>query len=171
MAVGATCAGASARIHIPPEREIRLKSILAILIMTLVCAQPASARTEVSPPDRSSENLASVALIGANLALAAQLGRHLQHDLPSKTWGWIGVGAGAASLVLGGKELTSFPGGVFVTGALITVLGTMQLTSHGDEVQPRGSEDGLSRAWSISPLVTSAKESGLGFGILTRVGF
>jgi hypothetical protein len=148
-----------------------LKSILAILIITLVCAQPASARTEVSPPDTSSEDLASVALIGANLALAAQLGRHLQHDLPGRTWGWIGVGAGAASLVLGGKEWTSFPGGVFATGALVAVLGTVQLTRHGDEAQPRGSEDGLSRAWSISPMVTSAKESGLGFGILTRVGF
>ncbi len=148
-----------------------MKSILAILITTLVAAPPASARTEASPPNRSSENLASVALIGANLALAAQLGRHLQRDHPGRTWGWIGVGAGAASLVLGGKELTSFPGGVFATGALVAVLGTVQLTRHGDEAQPRGSEDGLSRAWSISPMVTSAKESGLGFGILTRVGF
>jgi hypothetical protein len=148
-----------------------MKSILAIFMIMFLCAQPATARTELSPPDRSSEDLASVALIGANLTLAAQLGRHLQHDLPGRTWGWIGVGAGAASLVLGGKEWTSFPGGVFATGALVAVLGTVQLTHYGDEAQPRGAGDGLSRAWSISPMVTSAKESGLGFGILTRVGF
>ncbi|MBK7048325.1 MAG: hypothetical protein IPH48_17860 [bacterium] len=148
-----------------------MKSILAILIITLVCAQPASARTEVSPPDTSSEDLASVALIGANLALAAQLGRHLQHDLPGRTWGWIGVGAGAASLVLGGKEWTSFPGGVFATGALVAVLGTVQLTSHGDVAEPRSGGDVMSRSVSISPLVTSSGMSGMGIGILTRVAF
>jgi hypothetical protein len=32
------------------KESARVKSILAILIMTLVCAQPASARTEASPP-------------------------------------------------------------------------------------------------------------------------
>lgn len=74
MAVATTCAGASARIHIPLEREIRLKSILAILVITLVSAQLASAGTEVSQHDTRSEDLASAALIGANLALAAQLG-------------------------------------------------------------------------------------------------
>ncbi len=148
-----------------------MKSILAILVTTLVSAQLASARTEVSPPNRSSENVASVALIGANLTLAAQLGRHLQHDLPGRTWGWIGVGAGAASLVLGGKEWTSFPGGVFATGALVAVLGTMQLTRHGDVAEPRSGGDVMSRSVSISPLVTSSGMSGMGIGILTRVAF
>ncbi len=167
-----TCAGASAQIHIPLELETRLKSILAIFIMALLCALPESARADVfQQPDTSSEDRAGFALIGANLVLAAQIGRHLQQDIPVKTWGWVGVGAGTASIALGATETTSFSAGVTVAGALVTVLGAMQLVHDSDATEPQGRSDVSSHSLSFAPLMTSSEKSGCGIGILTRLAF
>ncbi len=146
--------------------------MLVILTLSLACTLPVSARADVfAPHETRTEDLAGIALIGTNLALAAQIGRQLQADLPVKSWGWAGVGVGVASIALGATETINLSGGVAVAGALAAALGVMQLTSRGDAAEPQGSPGALSHTLSFCPLVTSSDASGHGIGILTRREF
>ena len=150
----------------------RVKPIFALLMMAFLCTLAETSSADVGrPADTKSEDIAGAAVIGANLVIAAQIGRYLQHEHPSRTWGWLGVGVGTASIALGATETTSFSGAVVAAGAVAAVLGAIQLARHGDMAEHHGSGDISSRSISFCPLVTSSEKSGCGIGILAQLAF
>ena len=149
-----------------------MKAFVATIMMCMACASPRPVFGDVAPlPDTSSEDLAGVALIGANMVLATQLGIRLQRDAAGATWGWLGTGFGLASIALGVTETTSFSGAVALAGSVTTILGVMHLVRPGEPAGRDGADPAISRSLSISPLVTSSDKPEHGFGVLVRAAF
>lgn len=149
-----------------------MKPIFTVLMMTFLCTWAADSSADVvGPDDTGAEDMAGIAVMGADLVIAARIGHCLDHHQPGRTWGWLGVGVGAASIALGATETTSFSGGVVATGAIATVLGAIRLASHGDRADHHGGGDLSARSMSFYPLVTSSEKSRRGFGVLARLAF
>jgi len=142
------------------------------LIFGVAISSPRYSYANVSEPaDTTGEDLAGIALIASNAAVSIYLGTGLNSGKTSNARGLLGVGFGAASIVLGVSDNTSFSGGVAIAGAVSLTLGVLNFVGHGPPQKEKEQKLDLSREFSVSPLIVDAKGEEFGIGLLLSASF
>ncbi len=140
-------------------------AVLAVLL-------PAFSHADVSEPkDTTAEDVAGAALIASNVAASFYLGADLKSGRTSTARGFLGVGLGTASVVLGIMEETSFSSFVGISGAVSLGLGIIHLVGDGQAKEGQESNFNLSRKISVSPLVVKVQGERAGIGFLMSASF
>ena len=150
----------------------KIQAARAFMIVALVFLCPGLSLGDVSePPDTTAEDLGGVALLASNIAVSFYLSHELQAGRPSTARGFLGVGLGTVSVVLGILEETSFSGAVGIAGAVSFTLGLINWVGDGPAQEEKDQDFDLSRAISISPLVLQTEKDQMGLGILMSARF
>lgn len=127
--------------------------------------------TDVEPADTTAEDLGGVALLATNIGVSLYLGHQLKAGRPSTGRGFLGVGLGTASIVLGIMEETSFSGAVGIAGAVNLALGIINWVGDGPAPEDDDPNSHLSRSISVSPLIVQAEGEQTGYGFLMSASF
>lgn len=150
----------------------KIQAARAFMIVALVFLCPGLSLGDVAePPDTTAEDLGGAFLLASNIAVSFYLGHELKAGRPSTARGFLGVGLGTVSVVLGILEETSFSGAVGIAGAVSFTLGFINWVGDGPAQDDGDQNFDLSRAVSVSPLIVRSERDQAAWGFLLSASF